>query len=133
MRKILFVLFMLSSVTLFAQQHSVKGTVVDQNGQPVVGMTVMEHGTQNGVITDANGAYQINVSKSDAVLEFDALGYKTVTEPVSGRHTINVSTSEEALALDAVVAIGYGSVKKKDLTTAVSTVSTEDVQLRPVI
>ena len=132
MRKILVVLFMLLSVTVFAQKHAIKGTVVDQNGQPVVGMTVMERGTQNGVITDSKGGYQISVANPNATLEFTALGYKTVTEPVSGRHIINVSSSEEALSLDAVVAIGYGSVKKKDLTTAVSVVSTEDIQLRPV-
>src|SRR5574344_1024801 len=132
MRKILVVLFMLLSVTVFAQKHAIKGTVVDQNGQPVVGMTVMERGTQNGVITDSKGGYQISVANPNATLEFNALGYKTVTEPVSGRHIINVSSSEEALSLDAVVAIGYGSVKKKDLTTAVSVVSTEDIQLRPV-
>lgn len=117
---------------MFAQQHSVKGTVVDQNGLPIIGMTVMEQGTQNGTTTDIDGNYQITVSKGGAVLEFTALGYATVVEPVNNRAVIDVTSEEEAMVLDAVVAIGYGSVRKKDLTTAVSTVSTEDMKLRPV-
>lgn len=132
MRKILAIALMFLSISVFAQKHVVKGTVVDQNGVPVAGMTVMEKGTQNGTTTDLDGNYQISVSSQDAVLEFEALGFATVTEPVRGRSMINVTSAEEAIALDAVVAIGYGSVRKKDLTTAVSTVSTEDMQLRPV-
>ena len=131
MRKYLTIVMLLLSATLFAQQHSVKGNVVDQNGLPVIGMTVMEQGTQNGTVTDVDGNYQISV-QGGATLEFTALGYQTIVEPVNGRAVINVVSAEEAIALDAVVAIGYGSVRKRDLTTAVSTVSTEDMKLRPV-
>ncbi len=92
----------------------------------------MEQGTGNGVITDQDGRYNINVSSKDAILEFASLGYATVDEKVGGRAVVNVTVKEQALALDAVVAIGYGSVRKKDLTTAVSTVSTDDISLRPV-
>lgn len=123
---------MFLSVTLFAQRHSVKGVVTDQNGEPVIGLTVLEKGTQNGVTTDVDGAYAITLSSPKATLEFSALGYATVYEEVNGRATVNAVCKEEALMLDEVVAIGYGSVKKRDLTTAVSTVSTEDIQLRPV-
>ena len=133
MRKYLtMVVLLFMSISMFAQQHSVKGTVVDQNGLPIIGMTVMEQGTQNGTTTDIDGNYQITVSKGGAVLEFTALGYATVVEPVNNRAVIDVTSEEEAMVLDAVVAIGYGSVRKKDLTTAVSTVSTEDMKLRPV-
>ena len=133
MRKYLtMVVLLFMSVTMFAQQHSVKGTVVDQNGQPIIGMTVMEQGTQNGTTTDIDGNYQITVSSGEAVLEFTALGYQTVVEAVNNRSVIDITSAEEAMVLDAVVAIGYGSVRKKDLTTAVSTVSTEDMKLRPV-
>ena len=62
MRKFLVVLLMFASVLAFAQQHSVNGTVKDQNGQPVVGLTVLEQGTKNGVITDVDGRYDIRVS-----------------------------------------------------------------------
>ncbi len=133
MRKclIMVVLFLLG-MTAYAQQHSVKGTVVDQNGQPVIGMTVMEQGTQNGTTTDIDGNWQLTVTSGQATLEFAALGYATVVEKVNNRAVINVESAEEAIALDAVVAIGYGTVRKRDLTTAVSTVSTDDVKLRPV-
>ena len=126
------VVLLIMSIPMFAQQHSVKGTVVDQNGQPIIGMTVMEQGTQNGTTTDIDGNYQITLSSGGAVLEFTALGYSTVVEQVNNRAVIDVESAEEAMVLDAVVAIGYGSVRKKDLTTAVSTVSTEDMKLRPV-
>ena len=133
MRKYLtMVVLLLMSVSVFAQQHSVKGTVVDQNGQPVIGMTVMEQGTQNGTTTDIDGNWQLGVSQGGATIEFTALGYATVVEKVNNRAVIDVVSAEEAIALDAVVAIGYGTVRKKDLTTAVSTVSNEDMKLRPV-
>ena len=132
MRKILtMVVLLLAGISAYAQ-HSVKGTVVDSQGYPVIGITVMEKGTTNGTTTDADGNYLINLSQSQASLEFNALGYKTLIEEVKGRTVIDVTVAEEAIALDAVVAIGYGSVKKKDLTTAVSTVSNEDMKLRPV-
>ena len=132
MRKFLVFLLLTLGFSAYAQQRSVSGTVKDQNGQPVVGLTVMEQGTGNGVITDQDGRYNINVSSKDAILEFASLGYATVDEKVGGRAVVNVTVKEQALALDAVVAIGYGSVRKKDLTTAVSTVSTDDISLRPV-
>ena len=132
MRKILTLVLLLAGFTAFAQQHTVKGTVTDQNGDPVIGMTVLEQGTQNGTVTDENGDYSISVSGPDVSLEFNSLGYRTVIEAVAGRGIINVESPEEAIALDAVVAIGYGTVRKADITTAVSTVSTEDINLRPV-
>lgn len=132
MRKILTAALLLLGITAFAQQHSVKGTVTDQNGYPVIGMAVQEQGTSNGVVTDENGEYSITVASPQASLEFNSLGYETVIEQVNGRAVIDVVSSESAIALDAVVAIGYGSVKKQDLTTAVSVVSNEDMKLRPV-
>ena len=132
MRKILTLALLFLSVSVFAQQHSVKGTVTDQNGLPVIGMAVMEQGTTNGVVTDENGEYSITVSGPDVTLEFYSLGYETVTEAVRGRAVIDVVSGEEATALEGAVAIGYGTVKKQDLTTAVSVVSNEDMKLRPV-
>lgn len=133
MKKYLAIAIMvLLSVAAYAQKHSVTGQVVDQSGKPVVGLVVLEQGTRNGVTTDSDGKYIIEVSKLDAVLEFSALGYSTLVQEVKGRRVVNVTALIESLLLDEVVAIGYGSVKKRDLTTAVSTVSTEDMQLRPV-
>ena len=94
MRKYLtMVVLLFMSVAMFAQQHSVKGTVVDQNGQPIIGMTVMEQGTQNGTTTDIDGNYQISVSKGTATLEFTALGYQTVVEAVNNRAVIDVTSA----------------------------------------
>ena len=133
MRKYLtMVVLLLVSMAAYAQQHSVKGTVVDQSGIPVIGMTVVEQGTQNGTTTDIDGNWQLKVSSGNVTLEFAALGYLTVTEKVNNRAVIDLTASEDAIMLDAVVAIGYGTVRKRDLTTAVSTVSTEDTKLRPV-
>ena len=132
MKRILSITVLLLLAQAAFAQHSVKGKVTDPEGLPVVGMSVIESGTSNGVTTNASGAYEIRLSSGDATLEFLALGYQTLREPVAGRSVVDVVVNEEALALDAVVAIGYGSVRKRDLTTAVSTVSTEDIQLRPV-
>ncbi len=126
------VLLLASALSAFAQQHTVKGTVVDSQGYPLPGLTVMEKGTQNGTVTDSKGTYTLNVSSPSAVLEFDSLGYRTLTIPVGGKPVIDATVEEEAIALDAVVAIGYGTVRKRDLTTAVSTVSNEDMALRPI-
>ncbi|MBR1960675.1 MAG: carboxypeptidase-like regulatory domain-containing protein, partial [Bacteroidales bacterium] len=93
MRKYLtMVVLLIMSIPMFAQQHSVKGTVVDQNGQPIIGMTVMEQGTQNGTTTDIDGNYQITLSSGGAVLEFTALGYSTVVEQVNNRAVIDVES-----------------------------------------
>jgi TonB-linked SusC/RagA family outer membrane protein len=132
MKKLIVFVMLLLGATAFAQKRTVTGTVTDNLGYPVIGMMVLEEGTQNGSATDANGRYSITVASDNSVLVFDALGYQTVRETVGGRSVIDVTAPEEALMLDAVVAIGYGSVRKKDLTTAVSVVSTEDVNLRPV-
>ena len=132
MKRILTIVMLFLGTFAFAQKHSVTGKVTDQTGYPVIGLSVIEQGTQNGAITDADGNYSITTASPSSVLVFDALGYTTVTEQVGGRSVINVEVAEEALALDAVVAIGYGSVRKKDLTTAVSIVSTEDVATRPI-
>jgi len=132
MKRLIVFVMLLLSVSVFAQKRTVTGTVTDNLGYPVIGMMVLEEGTQNGSATDADGRYSITVAGDQSVLVFDALGYANVRETVAGRSVIDVTVKEESLMLDAVVAIGYGSVRKKDLTTAVSVVSTEDVTLRPV-
>ena len=132
MKKYLVLAFMLLSSALFAQNYEVKGTASDQDGNPVVGMTVFEKGTKNGVTTDVNGKYILSVSSDKAILEYVCLGYKTVTEQVNSRAVIDVVLEEDSIGLDEVVVIGYGAVKKRDLTTAVSVVSTDDLNLRPV-
>lgn len=131
MRKILTILMLFVATLSFAQQHQIRGTVTDRAGYPVPGLAVMELGTRNGAVTDTDGRYGIVVGEN-ATLEFSALGYKTVTVAVEGRTVIDLIVEEDAIMLDAVVAVGYGSARKRDLTTAVSVVSTDDLNLRPV-
>lgn len=100
MRKYLAIVLLFLSIAMYAQKQSVRGTVVDQNGNPVIGLTVLEQGTRNGVTTDTEGKYHITIGGPDAVLEFSALGYVTVKEKVGGRAIVNVALAEESLVLD---------------------------------
>lgn len=108
------------------QAQSVKGTVTDPSGQAIIGASVMVPGTLNGTVTDEAGNYSIQNIGSAATLEFSCIGYETVTETVNGRTTINVVLKESTEMLEEMVVIGYGTVKKKDLTGAVSIVKPDD-------
>lgn len=117
-------LMVLSSFGLNAQ--TVKGTVKDPAGLPVIGASVFVTGTQNGTVTDADGVYSLSNVGSSATLQYSCIGYTTVDEPVNGRSVIDVVLEEENEMLEEMVVIGYGTVKKKDLTGAVSVVKPED-------
>ncbi|MBR0110408.1 MAG: TonB-dependent receptor [Bacteroidales bacterium] len=129
--KLTFLFLFMSSLMALAQPRVISGTVIGTDGEPVAGLMVLERGTTNGSYTDAEGHYSISVA-SDAVLEFCGLGYKTLVAQPGAQTTLNVTVEIDALMLDAVVAIGYGTALKKDITTAISTVGTEDVKLRPI-
>ena len=112
-----------SFAALTAQaQIKVSGTVTDKDGLAVIGAGIVEQGTLNGTTTGADGKYTISVASDKSVLEFSCIGYETVQQQVAGRATIDVVMSEDAKLLDEVVVIGYGTVKKKDLTGAVAAV-----------
>jgi TonB-dependent starch-binding outer membrane protein SusC len=115
-----------------AQKVTVTGTAKDASNVPLIGVTVVEKGTTNGMMTDADGKYTLNVTPN-STLVFTMIGYKTQEFPVTGASTIDVTMSEEATAIDEVVVVGYGTVKKKDITTSVATVSTQDLTERPMI
>ena len=106
-------------------QITVTGVVKDSNGEPVTGAAVVVKGTTNGTVTDLDGKYSINVEEG-AVLSYSFVGMKA-QEIKANKTVINVVLQEEAIGLDEVVAIGYGYVKKKDLTGAVSSVSADDM------
>lgn len=106
--------------------HTVKGTVTTENGEEVIGATVMVKNTSKGTSTDINGAYALTDINSDAVLVFSYVGLETLEVKVDGRQVIDVKMKESGIELDEVVAIGYGTVKKADLTGAVSVVKPED-------
>ena len=123
----------LSRVTYLSavQKHTVSGTVTDENGEPLTGVTVYEKGTSNGTITDSEGRYSITVG-TDAVLAFSYIGYTEQEVTVSDKTLIDVALSIDIAKLEDVVVIGYGKVKKNDLTGAVAVVSAEDLNRIPV-
>lgn len=116
-----FLALALTGLTALAQVK-VSGTVRDAEGSPVIGAGVIEKGTVNGTVTDASGNYALSVSSRNVVLEFTCIGYETVEETVGNRKTIDVVLDEDSKLLEEVVVIGYGTVKKKDLTGSISNV-----------
>lgn len=110
------------------QQKSVSGKVTDSTGSTLPGVSVVVKGTTVGTITDIDGKYTLPKVPENAVLQFTFVGMKPQEIVVGGKSTINVSLEDETIGIDEVVAIGYGTVKKKDLTTSVSTVKMEDTE-----
>lgn len=105
---------------------TVSGVVKDTHGDPVVGASIVAKGTTNGTVTDMDGRYSLANVAEGQTLSYSFIGMKT-QEVKAGKTTINVVLQEDAIGLNEVVAIGYGYVKKKDLTGAVSTVSADDM------
>ncbi len=125
-------LFLLCLIPIwaFAQNITVKGTVKDGAGETIIGASVVEKGTTNGTITDFDGNFTLNVP-SNSTLQISFVGYKTQEIAVSGKTTINVTLSEDTQMLDDVVVVGYGTQKKEDLTSAISTLSPKEVLKSP--
>ena len=110
----------------------IKGRVTDEKGVPVIGATVMIPGTQNGVITDVEGNYEIsNVSSETSDISFSSLGYVAQVVPISGRSTINFIVKEDKQMLEEVVVVGYGTQKKLSVTGAISQVDNKQLKMAP--
>lgn len=122
---------MLLPMCMFAQQITVQGVVKDQTGETVIGASVMEKGTTNGTITGIDGDFSLNMSPN-ATLVVSFVGYKTQEVQVKGQKQLQVVLSEDAEMLDEVVVIGYGTMKKSDLTGAVSSIGNKDIKDSPV-
>lgn len=122
---------MLLPMCMFAQQITVQGVVKDQTGETVIGASVMEKGTTNGTITGIDGDFSLNMS-SNGTLVVSFVGYKTQKVQVKGQKQLQVVLSEDAEMLDEVVVIGYGTMKKSDLTGAVSSIGNKDIKDSPV-
>lgn len=114
------------------QQKKISGKVTDESGLPLPGVSVVIKGTTAGVITDADGGYALVNVPDNAVLQFSFVGMKTQEIAVGGNSVINVTLQEETIGLEEVVAIGYGTVKKSDLTGSVSSIKNEDLRKLPV-
>ncbi|MDD5714275.1 MAG: SusC/RagA family TonB-linked outer membrane protein [Bacteroidales bacterium] len=116
---------MLSWVS-YAQLHKVSGTVVGNDGNPLIGATVIIDGTPQGVTTDIDGNYSISTSPN-ATLRFEYIGFETITEPVEGRTMINVTLKEKATGLDEVLVIGYAVGNRRSVSGAVERVTAEEM------
>ena len=114
------------SLSLMAQTKSVSGTVVDEIG-PVVGASVIEKGTSNGITTDLDGKYNINV-RPGATLVFTSIGYKTVEVVVGSQNVYNITLEEDRQLLDEVVVVGYGTMKRSDLSGSSVSMSEESIK-----
>lgn len=112
-----------------AQALPVSGVVSDENGAPLLGVTVFEKDGRNGTATNTEGRYSMNVKKG-VTLVFSYIGYETYECPYNGETTLNVTLNPDAKLMDEVVVIGYGAVKKKDLTGSVSAIKGDDLVAR---
>lgn len=109
--------------------QTIKGNVVDETGEAVIGATVMEKGTKNAVVTDFEGNFTIKMGNGK-VLVFSYIGMQTQEVNVAGKTSINVVLKEDATTLQDVVVVGYGTMKKTDLTGSVSSVNTEQLNAK---
>ena len=109
------------------QGKKVTGVVVDGTGEPVIGANVVVKGTTNGTITDFDGNYTIEGVPADGILVFSYIGYLSQEIPVGNQSAINVTLKEDTQTLDEVVVVGYGTMKKSDVTGSISTAKGEDM------
>lgn len=112
-----------------ALRQQVKGKVLDEKGEPIIGATVTEEGTSNGTITDYDGMFTLEASK-DGILTISYIGYKSQQVSIAGKDMVAVTLKEDMEQLDEVVVVGYGSQKKVNLTGAVSTVNAKMLENR---
>ncbi|MEZ4898767.1 MAG: TonB-dependent receptor [Saprospiraceae bacterium] len=112
-------------------QRTVAGTVTDATGQTLIGVNILLKGTNQGVATDIDGTYSINVPNDDAILVFSYTGFKDKEVAVGNQTTLDVVLNEDVELIDEVVVIGYGTQKKSDLTGAISTIKSDEVKRIP--
>ena len=123
------VLLVAGTVAGFAQpgQLTVRGKVTDPTGAPVAGASVIVAGTMNGTSADADGNYTLTKVASDAILQASFMGYLSEEEAVNGRAVVNFILTEDSEQLEEIVVVGYGQMKKSDLTGSVASVKTEGI------
>ncbi|MGI9549955.1 MAG: SusC/RagA family TonB-linked outer membrane protein, partial [Aurantibacter sp.] len=123
----------MGQLVAFAQDDIiVTGTVSDDVGQPLPGASIVVKGTTTGTQTDFDGIYTLDNVPSDGILAISYIGFTTQEITVDGQNIINVTLQEDAQALDEVVVIGYGEMKSKDLTSAITTIKSEELEAAPV-
>lgn len=127
--QLLFFFAFMLPVGAWAQNIQLTGTVTDATGESVIGASVLEKGTTNGVITDIDGNFSLSVSPKATII-ISYVGYTTQEIPLNGQKNLKVILKEDNEMLDEVVVIGYGTMKKSDMTGAISSVDTEELTKR---
>jgi len=131
LRVIAYLMGMLFPMCVSAQQITVQGVVKDHTGEPVIGASVVQKNTSNGTITDVDGQFTLK-TPSNSVIQVSFVGYKTQDIQVNGKKRFQIVLSEDTELLDEVVVVGYGTMKKSDLTGAVASVGTKQIKDAPV-
>ena len=108
-------------------QKTVTGTVKDATGEPMIGVSVIVDGTSIGGVTDFDGNFTIQKVPNNGVLKFSYVGFKDQKVSVAGKNSVSITLQEDAMGLDEVVVVGYGTMKKKDLTGAVASIKPADI------
>ena len=130
-KKYFFFILILSSWSAFSQDHSVKGTVFDENGEGLPGATIIIKGTTLGVVTDLEGVFSL-MAYSDSTLEISFSGYQRQEIAINGRSSLNISLELDVELLNEVIVVGYGSQEKINLTGSVATINQQELTSVPV-
>ena len=122
-----------SVMMAYASPGTVKGKVIGSDGYGIAGVNVIEKGTTNGVITDVEGRYVLNLTTENPVIAFSFIGYVSQELSVGNKTVVDIVLKEDVKALEEVVVVGYGTQKKKDLTGAIASVNSEDLGKMPAL
>lgn len=114
------------------QVSTFKGSVVDVNGEPLIGVNVLEKGTTNGTITDFDGKFTLNLSSPNAILVFSYIGYVSQEVPAKNQNGLKLVLKEDTETLDEVVVIGYGAVRKADVAGSVAVLDNKSFKDQPI-
>lgn len=119
------------SLDISAQNIQVHGVVKDTNGETIIGASVVQKGTKNATVTDLNGAFTLSVP-ANSTLSFTYMGYKEKDVPLKGKNNVDIVLAEDNQQLSEVVVVGYGTMRKRDLTGAVGSLANKDLKDQPV-
>ncbi len=113
------------------QSRKLSGVVTDDNGEPLIGATILQKNTSNATISDANGRFTVNVSGDSPVIEVSYVGYLTKTIKIGNRTSLTIKLQEDSKLIDEVVVVGYGKSSVKRLTSSISSVKGDDLVNMP--
>lgn len=123
------IFLLLFPIIVFCQERSLSGTVTDEAGQPLSGVSVVIEGSSTGTVTDFDGLYDLSIPEDEPkTLQFSYIGFSTKEISVNDQSTIDVVLVEDVAALDEVVVVGYGTQKKESLTAAVANITGEAIE-----